>query len=100
MTDVTALKLSLVFHDVPPFKLFGFMSVAETHRDGPQSNRNRLDSVISLQATESIDVHGVLQVLVRCFAEIATRQSAIFASNAAGVTALTGTAHAGLLQRT
>ena len=98
MTDVTALKLSLVFHDVPPFKLFGFMSVAETHRDGPQSNRNRLDSVIS-QATESVAVHDVLQVLVRCFAEIATRQSAIFASNAAGVTALTGTAHAELLQR-
>lgn len=24
------------FHDVPPFKLFGFMSVAETHHDGCQ----------------------------------------------------------------
>lgn len=52
------------------------MSVAETHRDGPQSNRNRLDSVISLQATESVAVHDVLQVLVRCFAEIATRTAA------------------------
>lgn len=79
MTDVTALKLSLVFHDVPPFKLFGFMSVAETHRDGPQSNRNRLDSVISLQATESRDDINVLQVLVKCFAEMATRQSAVSA---------------------
>ncbi len=52
------------------------MSVTETHRDGPQSNRNRLDSVISLQATESRDDINVLQVLVKCFAEIATRQSA------------------------
>lgn len=47
----------------------------ESHHDGPQSNRNRLDSVIS-QATESVAVHDVLQVLVKCFAEIATRTSA------------------------
>lgn len=54
------------------------MSEARTHHDGPQSNRNRLDSVIS-QATESVDVHDVLQVLVKCFAEMATRQSAVSA---------------------
>lgn len=52
------------------------MSEARTHHDGPQSNRNRLDSVISLQATESVAVHDVLQVLVKCFAEIATRTAA------------------------
>lgn len=51
------------------------MSEARTHHDGPQSNRNRLDSVIS-QAKESVDVHDVLQVLVKCFAEIATRTAA------------------------
>lgn len=67
------------FHDVPPFKLFGFMSEARIASWRLPATETTGYSVISLQATESVDVHDVLQVLVKCFAEMATRQSAVSA---------------------